>query len=125
MEIHLIKLTRVMKCLNKSPVLKCVTSSKICFHVFPVLLRPTRRKFRTDSEPCVDVPILLYFISGLSCPPLDREKSIPAFLEWVSKHGVDTSAVEITSFPDCGYGLQATKDLKVRIRALIQFVLYQ
>lgn len=49
---------------------------------------------------------------GLSCPPLDREKAIPEFLEWVRKHGVDTSAVEITSFPDCGYGLQATKDLK-------------
>ncbi|XP_062569991.1 actin-histidine N-methyltransferase-like [Saccostrea cucullata] len=48
---------------------------------------------------------------GLSCPSLDREKAIPEFLEWLKKHNVDTSAVEITSFPDCGYGLQATKDL--------------
>ena len=51
---------------------------------------------------------------GFSCPPLDREKAIPDFLEWVKKHGVDSSAVELVSFPDCGYGLQATKDLKVR-----------
>ena len=34
-------------------------------------------------------------------------------MEWLHNNGVDTSAVEIQAFPGYGYGLKATKDIKV------------
>lgn len=50
---------------------------------------------------------------GVNSPPQNREELFPAFLEWLHKNGVDTSAVEIASFPGFGYGLKTTKDIKV------------
>ncbi|XP_071161470.1 actin-histidine N-methyltransferase-like [Mytilus edulis] len=50
--------------------------------------------------------------SGLSTPAIDREKNFPGFIEWLHSNGVETSVVDIKNFPGCGYGLQATKDLK-------------
>jgi len=38
---------------------------------------------------------------------------MPSFLQWLSDHGVDTSAVAIEEFADVGYGLKATHDIKV------------
>jgi len=42
-----------------------------------------------------------------------REEHMPSFLQWLSDHGVDTSAVAIEEFADVGYGLKATHDIKV------------
>ncbi|PVD25870.1 hypothetical protein C0Q70_13534 [Pomacea canaliculata] len=50
--------------------------------------------------------------SSVNSPPQNREELFPAFLEWLHKNGVDTSAVEIASFPGFGYGLKTTKDIK-------------
>lgn len=50
--------------------------------------------------------------SGLCTPAVDREKNFPGFIEWLHSNGVETSVVDIKNFPGCGYGLQATKDLK-------------
>jgi len=44
-----------------------------------------------------------------------REEHMPAFLHWLSDHGVDTSAVVIEQFADAGYGLKATRDIKVSV----------
>jgi len=44
-----------------------------------------------------------------------REEHIAGFLHWLSEHGVDTSAVVIEQFADAGYGLKATRDIKVGV----------
>ena len=59
--------------------------------------------------------LLLYTSFAVLRPAVaDREQAFPAFMEWLHKNGVDTSAVEIHSFPGCGYGLKAVKDIKVK-----------
>ena len=59
--------------------------------------------------------LLLYTSFAVLRPAAaDREQAFPAFMEWLHKNGVDTSAVEIHSFPGCGYGLKAVKDIKVK-----------
>ncbi|KAK7000066.1 histone-lysine N-methyltransferase setd3 [Biomphalaria glabrata] len=50
--------------------------------------------------------------SVLALPPRNREEGFPTFLKWLNDNGVDTSALEITQFPQYGYGLKATRDLK-------------
>ncbi|CAC5396741.1 SETD3 [Mytilus coruscus] len=55
---------------------------------------------------------LINLQSVLGTPTVDREKNFPGFIEWLHSNGVETSVVEIKNFPGCGYGLQATKDLK-------------
>ena len=42
-----------------------------------------------------------------------RDGHMPAFLHWLSDHGVDTSAVTVDQFADTGYGLKAVRDIKV------------
>ena len=51
--------------------------------------------------------------SGVTSTPVDREKAMPEFLDWLQTNGVDTSSVEISSFEGYGYGLKAKKDIKV------------
>ncbi|XP_076441686.1 actin-histidine N-methyltransferase-like [Babylonia areolata] len=50
--------------------------------------------------------------SGLRPATVNREQAVPAFMEWLHKNGVDSSAVEIQSFPGYGLGLKANKDIK-------------
>lgn len=50
--------------------------------------------------------------AGYSSPPIERQKNTQQFMDWLQSNGIDTSLVEITSFPGCGYGLQAKADLK-------------
>jgi len=50
---------------------------------------------------------------------------MPAFLNWLSDHGVDTSAVTVEQFGDAGYGLKAVHDIKVcTIMCSIRYVFY-
>jgi hypothetical protein len=42
-----------------------------------------------------------------------REDKFPIFMEWLKNNKVDVGCVDIHCFPGLGYGLQATKDLKV------------
>ena len=42
-----------------------------------------------------------------------RDEHMSTFLQWLSDHGVDTSAVVIEQFADAGYGLKAARDIKV------------
>ena len=42
-----------------------------------------------------------------------RDEHMTTFLQWLSDHGVDTSAVVIEQFADAGYGLKAARDIKV------------
>lgn len=55
---------------------------------------------------------LLQLQSAFDAPVTNRENGFPPFVDWLHNNGIDTSIVEIKYFPDCGYGLQATKDLK-------------
>lgn len=50
--------------------------------------------------------------SVLVPPEKPRDVAFPAFINWLNNNGVDTSSVEIAEFPEYGYGLKATKDLK-------------
>ena len=52
-------------------------------------------------------------LTGLKPASKNREQAIPAFMDWLHQNGVDTSAVEVHAFPGYGYGLRATKDIKV------------
>lgn len=67
---------------------------------------------------------------GLCTPAVDREKNFPGFIEWLHSNGVETSVVDIKNFPGCGYGLQATKDLKVSSKLMniydkIKFIVFR
>lgn len=61
----------------------------------------------------------LNLFAALNAPALGREKNFPSFIEWLHSNGIDTSLVEITNFPGCGYGLKATKDLQVSIYIIL------
>ena len=41
-----------------------------------------------------------------------REEHMPAFLQWLSEHGVDMSAVAVEQCGDAGYGLKAVREIK-------------
>ena len=49
----------------------------------------------------------------LAASEANRESFFPAFLDWLHSNGVDTSAIEIKEFTDVGFGLKASRDLKV------------
>lgn len=61
----------------------------------------------------------LNLFAALNAPALVREKNFASFIEWLHSNGIDTSLVEITNFPGCGYGLKATKDLQVSIYIIL------
>ncbi|XP_059178140.1 actin-histidine N-methyltransferase-like [Physella acuta] len=48
----------------------------------------------------------------LAPPEKNRADLFPGFVKWLTDHGVDTSSVEISEFPQFGYGLKATRDIK-------------
>ena len=46
-------------------------------------------------------------------PRATRDNNFSKFYDWLKSEGVDLGSVEITNFDDVGYGLKATRDLKV------------
>lgn len=50
-------------------------------------------------------------------PFTNRENNFSKFCDWLKSKGVDTSSVEVAPFDDVGYGLKATRDLKVIVRS--------
>jgi len=55
---------------------------------------------------------------------VSREEHVPSFLQWLSEHGVDTSAVAVEQFADAGYGLKATRDINVSITMCLVCCIY-
>ena len=60
-----------------------------------------------------EIACTFIFDSDVSLVPEKREDKFPVFMEWLKNNKVDVGCVDIHSFPGLGYGLQATKDLKV------------
>jgi len=52
------------------------------------------------------------FCSDYVLQHASRQEHLSAFIQWLSEHGVDTSAVAVEQFGDAGYGLKAVRDIK-------------
>ena len=57
--------------------------------------------------------VIISLVSDICLSHEKRESRFSTFYEWLKSNGVDTSNVEMGNFEDLGYGLKATKDLKV------------
>ena len=60
----------------------------------------------------------MYYVQWVSfseqaLPSNNRDNNFSGFVDWLKSNNVDTSCVEIASFEHVGYGLKATKDMKV------------
>ena len=51
--------------------------------------------------------------SEQAVPHANRDNNFSKFYDWLKSQGVDTGGVEVANFDDVGYGLKATRDLKV------------
>lgn len=51
--------------------------------------------------------------------PVNRAVNMSKLLKWAKEHNVDCSCVNIAQYDDYGFGLEATKDIKVGTLMLI------
>ena len=60
-------------------------------------------------------------VAALLTPEKNRTDSFDPFLKWLNNNGVDTQSIEITEFPEVGFGLKTTKDLKVSLILILHY----